>query len=76
LQKILGGFELLLFEAIVKAVRDHKPEIAGRVADHLRFRCGMNYSQSLDFVRKTCKEHGEREPSMAEWYERRHESEI
>jgi len=43
---------LTLGDKIREAIANQDATAAGRIADRLRFKCGLNYSQSLQIVMK------------------------
>lgn len=41
-----------LGDKIREAIANNDATLAGRIADRLRFTCGLNYAQSLEVVKK------------------------
>ena len=56
-----------LGDLVVKAVKEQSAALAARVADCLRFKAGMNYDQSLEFVQGACRKAKVKPPEMSEW---------
>ncbi len=54
-------------DAIIQAVTDRNARVAGAVADALRFKLGMTYRESFDFVVGQCRRSGVKPPELADW---------
>ena len=60
---------MTLADIIVAAVQKRNATAAGRIADILRFKHGMTYQESFDFVCEQCRKRGVEPPELAAWDE-------
>lgn len=62
-------------DIIAAAIKKRCAHAAGKIAEILRFKHGMDYQESFDFVCAQCRERGVEPPELAAWDELLRESE-